>query len=194
MPGCGDGFRLPTSCKRRTSVRSSDCRITRPASDVPFFVWLRSVTMQRLIDVHRRHLGGQVRDAGREVRLGEVERSRPARDRSPSCSPIPLRPAWRPGAARLWRRCESARAARSDRPRGAGVAALRADEQPRSGRVPGDQAGRREQAVRPRGRAAQGCAGADSGFRGGRDMNDARCEARRRSTRSTSRRGRSRTL
>ncbi len=43
------------------------------SSDVPIFVWLRSVTMQRLIDVHRRHLGGQVRDAGREVRLGEVD-------------------------------------------------------------------------------------------------------------------------
>ena len=41
--------------------------------DVPIFVWLRSVTMQRLIDVHRRHLGGQVRDAGREVRLGQVD-------------------------------------------------------------------------------------------------------------------------
>jgi RNA polymerase sigma-70 factor (ECF subfamily) len=40
------------------------------SSDVPIFVWLRSVTMQRLIDVHRRHLGGQIRDAGREVRLG----------------------------------------------------------------------------------------------------------------------------
>jgi RNA polymerase sigma-70 factor, ECF subfamily len=43
------------------------------SSDVPFFVWLRAVTMQRLIDVHRRHLGGQVRDAGREVRLGEID-------------------------------------------------------------------------------------------------------------------------
>jgi RNA polymerase sigma-70 factor, ECF subfamily len=43
------------------------------SSDIPLFVWLRAVTMQRLIDVHRRHLGGQVRDASREIRLGEVE-------------------------------------------------------------------------------------------------------------------------
>jgi RNA polymerase sigma-70 factor, ECF subfamily len=43
------------------------------SSDIPLFVWLRAVTMQRLIDVHRRHLGGQVRDASREIRLGDVE-------------------------------------------------------------------------------------------------------------------------
>jgi RNA polymerase sigma-70 factor (ECF subfamily) len=42
-------------------------------TDIPLFVWLRSVTMQRLIDAHRRHLGGQLRDAGREIRLGDVE-------------------------------------------------------------------------------------------------------------------------
>ncbi len=38
--------------------------------DVPFFIWLRSVTVQRLIDVHRHHIGAQGRDAGREVSLG----------------------------------------------------------------------------------------------------------------------------
>ena len=43
------------------------------SSDVPFFVWLRSVTMQRLIDAQRRHLGGQARDVRREIRLGQVE-------------------------------------------------------------------------------------------------------------------------
>ena len=43
------------------------------SSEIPLFVWLRAVTMQRLIDVHRRHLGGQARDASREIRLGEVE-------------------------------------------------------------------------------------------------------------------------
>ena len=40
---------------------------------MPIFVWLRWVTMQRLVEVHRQHLGGQIRDAGREVRLGEVD-------------------------------------------------------------------------------------------------------------------------
>lgn len=32
-----------------------------------FFVWLRQVTMQRLIDVHRRHLKAKMRDAKQEV-------------------------------------------------------------------------------------------------------------------------------
>jgi RNA polymerase sigma-70 factor (ECF subfamily) len=38
--------------------------------EVPFFVWLRTVTIQRLIQVHRQHLGAQARDAAKEVRLG----------------------------------------------------------------------------------------------------------------------------
>jgi RNA polymerase sigma-70 factor (ECF subfamily) len=36
---------------------------------VPFYVWLRSLTGQRLIDLHRRHLGAHLRDAGQEVSL-----------------------------------------------------------------------------------------------------------------------------
>jgi RNA polymerase sigma-70 factor (ECF subfamily) len=36
---------------------------------VPFFLWLRSLTGQRLVDLHRRHLGAQMRDAGQEVSL-----------------------------------------------------------------------------------------------------------------------------
>ena len=35
----------------------------------PFFLWLRGLTGQRLIDVHRQHLGAQMRDAGQEVSL-----------------------------------------------------------------------------------------------------------------------------
>ena len=38
-------------------------------SSTSFFVWLRLVLGQTLIDVHRRHLGTQMRDAGREVSL-----------------------------------------------------------------------------------------------------------------------------
>jgi RNA polymerase sigma-70 factor, ECF subfamily len=38
--------------------------------DMPFLIWLRWVTMQRLVEVHRQHLGAQMRDAGREVALG----------------------------------------------------------------------------------------------------------------------------
>lgn len=36
---------------------------------VPFYVWLRRITGQTMIDVHRRHLGAKMRDAGREVKL-----------------------------------------------------------------------------------------------------------------------------
>jgi RNA polymerase sigma-70 factor, ECF subfamily len=42
----------------------------RADPDVPFFVWLRTVTIQRLIEVHRQHLGAAMRDAGREVSIG----------------------------------------------------------------------------------------------------------------------------
>jgi RNA polymerase sigma-70 factor (ECF subfamily) len=45
---------------------------------VPFFIWLRTVTIQRLIQVHRQHLGAQARDAAREVPLtrgGSIEAS-----------------------------------------------------------------------------------------------------------------------
>jgi RNA polymerase sigma-70 factor (ECF subfamily) len=34
-----------------------------------FFLWLRNVTALKLAEVHRRHLGTQLRDAGREVTL-----------------------------------------------------------------------------------------------------------------------------
>jgi RNA polymerase sigma-70 factor (ECF subfamily) len=36
---------------------------------VPFYLWLRALTGQRLIDLHRHHLGAQMRDAGQEVAL-----------------------------------------------------------------------------------------------------------------------------
>jgi RNA polymerase sigma-70 factor (ECF subfamily) len=36
---------------------------------VPFYLWLRALTGQRLVDLHRRHLGAEMRDAGREVSL-----------------------------------------------------------------------------------------------------------------------------
>jgi RNA polymerase sigma-70 factor, ECF subfamily len=36
---------------------------------MPFLIWLRWVTMQRLVEVHRQHLGARMRDAGREVAL-----------------------------------------------------------------------------------------------------------------------------
>src|SRR5947209_7049330 len=36
---------------------------------LPFFLWLREEVGQRLVDVHRFHLGTKVRDAGQEVSL-----------------------------------------------------------------------------------------------------------------------------
>ncbi len=36
---------------------------------VPFFVWLRQLTSQILIDLHRRYLGARMRDVSREVRF-----------------------------------------------------------------------------------------------------------------------------
>jgi RNA polymerase sigma-70 factor (ECF subfamily) len=39
------------------------------APDMPFFLWLRFLTAQKLLILHRRHLGTKARDAGREVSL-----------------------------------------------------------------------------------------------------------------------------
>jgi RNA polymerase sigma-70 factor (ECF subfamily) len=41
--------------------------LARP--EMPFFLWLRLLTGQRLMRVHRQHLGAAMRDAGREVSL-----------------------------------------------------------------------------------------------------------------------------
>jgi RNA polymerase sigma-70 factor, ECF subfamily len=37
--------------------------------DMPFFLWLRFLTGQRLVRVHRQHLGAEMRDVAREVSL-----------------------------------------------------------------------------------------------------------------------------
>jgi RNA polymerase sigma-70 factor (ECF subfamily) len=36
---------------------------------LPFYLWLRLLTGQRMIDLHRMHLGAKMRDAGQEVSL-----------------------------------------------------------------------------------------------------------------------------
>ena len=36
---------------------------------MPFYLWLRFLTAQKLLQLHRRHLGAEVRDAGREISL-----------------------------------------------------------------------------------------------------------------------------
>jgi RNA polymerase sigma-70 factor (ECF subfamily) len=40
-----------------------------PSPSMPFFLWLRNLTGQRLVDLHRHHLGAQMRNAGQEVSL-----------------------------------------------------------------------------------------------------------------------------
>lgn len=39
------------------------------APTMPFYLWLRFLAGQRLLEQHRRHLGAQTRDAGREISL-----------------------------------------------------------------------------------------------------------------------------
>jgi RNA polymerase sigma-70 factor (ECF subfamily) len=39
------------------------------APDMPLYLWLRFLTGQRLIDLHRQHLGARMRDAAQEVSL-----------------------------------------------------------------------------------------------------------------------------
>jgi RNA polymerase sigma-70 factor, ECF subfamily len=39
------------------------------APSMPFYLWLRFLVGQRLIDLHRQHLGARMRDAGQEVSL-----------------------------------------------------------------------------------------------------------------------------
>ncbi len=39
--------------------------------DRPFFVWLRCIVIRTLLDLHRRHLGAQARDACRELSLNQ---------------------------------------------------------------------------------------------------------------------------
>jgi RNA polymerase sigma-70 factor (ECF subfamily) len=41
----------------------------REPSELPFYLWLRLVVGERLLRVHRQHLGTAMRDAGREVSL-----------------------------------------------------------------------------------------------------------------------------
>jgi RNA polymerase sigma-70 factor (ECF subfamily) len=50
-------------------VRKRISEYARDPSSMPFHLWLRLIAGQRLTDVHRYHLGSQIRDAGQEVSL-----------------------------------------------------------------------------------------------------------------------------
>jgi RNA polymerase sigma-70 factor (ECF subfamily) len=41
-------------------------------SGIPFFVWLRLVVSERLLRIHRQHLGAALRDARREISIHQV--------------------------------------------------------------------------------------------------------------------------
>jgi RNA polymerase sigma-70 factor (ECF subfamily) len=50
-------------------VRKRLAEYARDPAALPFHLWLRLIAGQRLTDVHRYHLGSQMRDAGQEVSL-----------------------------------------------------------------------------------------------------------------------------
>jgi RNA polymerase sigma-70 factor (ECF subfamily) len=50
-------------------VRRRLAEYARDPAAMPFHLWLRLVAGQRLTDIHRHHLGAQMRDAGMEVSL-----------------------------------------------------------------------------------------------------------------------------
>jgi RNA polymerase sigma-70 factor (ECF subfamily) len=50
-------------------VRKRIAEYARDPAAMPFHLWLRLIAGQRLTDVHRFHLGSQMRDAGMEVSL-----------------------------------------------------------------------------------------------------------------------------
>jgi RNA polymerase sigma-70 factor (ECF subfamily) len=50
-------------------VRKRIGEYARDPAAMPFHLWLRLVAGQRLTDIHRYHLGAQMRDAGMEVSL-----------------------------------------------------------------------------------------------------------------------------
>jgi RNA polymerase sigma-70 factor (ECF subfamily) len=57
-------------------LQEASLEVTRRVDDylkdpqVPPFVWMRMITLQKTIDVHRRHLGAGMRNAAQDVRLG----------------------------------------------------------------------------------------------------------------------------
>jgi len=50
-------------------VRKRIAEYARDPASMPFHLWLRLIAGQRLTDVHRFHLGAEMRDAGMEVSL-----------------------------------------------------------------------------------------------------------------------------
>jgi RNA polymerase sigma-70 factor, ECF subfamily len=63
--------RIDTSDVLQEAFLAASLQLKDYAKDraIPFFLWLRLVAGQKLVALHRHHLGKQMRDAGREVAL-----------------------------------------------------------------------------------------------------------------------------
>ena len=55
--------------RRRSSKSHASCPNMLAHRKLPLFLWMRHLTALKLVEVHRRHLGSQIRDADREVTL-----------------------------------------------------------------------------------------------------------------------------
>ena len=67
-------------------VRKRIAEYARDPAAMPFHLWLRLIAGQRLTDVHRYHLGAQMRDAGQEVSLHRGPFPQATRSRWPPSS------------------------------------------------------------------------------------------------------------
>jgi len=122
--------------------------LARPT--LPFVLWLRLLTGQKLVDLHRQHLGTKMRDAGLEVAL-----HRGASPRASSASLAERLLGRHPGRDAAPRPA-GARRQGPHRPRGPGPAPLREAEQRRGRPGARPRALGRQQPPPPRLEAAQG--------------------------------------
>ena len=174
--GCGGGWRCGSTRRwRRGSRRRTWCRrsTSRPSSgwttsaapEMPFGVWVRLLADQRLIEVHRRHLGAQARGAGREVGHWAGTAAATASDglaaRLAGDLTSPSQAAIRHEVHEILTRAD--RGDGPDRPRGPRAPPLRRAEQRRGRPPPRHPQGDGQQALRPRPRAAPGGPGAGAG-------------------------------
>jgi RNA polymerase sigma-70 factor (ECF subfamily) len=68
---------------------------------MPFFLWLRFLAGQKLVTLHRHHLGRQIRDAGREVSL--YRGGMPEASSAALASRNPATALYSPSSSRIWR-------------------------------------------------------------------------------------------
>ena len=96
--------RLDASDVLQEAYLEADRRFAEYLRDpsIPVFLWLRLVTGQKLTDLHRRHLGAEMRDASREVPLPHGEwpaeptaMARALIDRSPQPGEAAIQAEWK---------------------------------------------------------------------------------------------------